>query len=346
MQIVKPVGGKVTRTLNHFLGAVMATAILTYGAAAYGQAWVGEENSLELDLTYHYTDANGHYGGVLEGSDTLQAVDLDHVRAHTIQLGGEYTTPLRGLAVSASTFIMRPDFVGNPMYLPHGAEHTCTMTMPPVCGYQDTGTKLTDLMFDARYQLPVSPAKFAITPVAGVTVPLTDYPVIGHAGYGKGLYQGRIGLDVGRTLDPILPRAYIDALYTYSVIEDVDDNPVAASFGNNRSDARLQLGYFILPKLSAWTGGTWRHVHGGYSWGDLQPVFRGIMSGVPPTPEQMVQLGLHDQLGAERAWIVYGGLGYEAISNLWLRANVLKVVKGDSVPNTFGVSFGLSWAAF
>jgi hypothetical protein len=300
-----------------------------------------------MDLTYHYANNNGHYGGSLEGPDVLQSVDRDHVQTHTMQFGAEYVTPIKGLSVAASAFLMKPNFVGDVNYLPHGTLHGCTGEPPNVtCTHAETDPKFTDFLGDVRYQLPISPADFAITPVAGVTIPITDYPVVGHSGYGKGLNEFRIGLDVGRTFAPLIDNMYFDVLYTYSFIEDVTATPEAAEYGNNRSDARAILGYFILPNLSVFGGMLWRYVHGGFSWGDLQEPVRKKMAGEMLTPLDVTMLTLHDQLGQERAYAPFGGISYSPFESFAIQASVLKIVKGDSVPATFAASLGVAWTAF
>jgi hypothetical protein len=344
---------------------VLLTAIgiaVAWAGTARAQAWVAPPNSLDFDLGYQFVNNEGHYGGSLEGSYEKQSEGLDDSQNHSLRIGAEYSTPLQGLSIGANVTVLRTKFTGDPTYNPHGTQHTCT-GMPPnlMCHHDAGGTELTDLNTDIRYQLPVAPAGFAITPLVGATIPLTDYPIIGHAAYGKHLIEGRVGLEIGRTF---FDKAYADLLYTYSIVEKLDEcviappgSPIAGmcvpgtqdsakSFGLNHSDARMILGYFIMPQLSVFGAGMWKHVHGGASWGRLQDIRAKVMAMEPLTAEDTTIRFYHDQLAQERMIMLGGGLNYQPIDQIGVQAGVYKAVWGDSIANSLAAGVGLTWTAF
>ena len=325
----------------HF--ALVSTLLLA-GGDAFAQAWVAPENSLDVGAGYFFNDSNGHYGGGLKGPDVLQGEDLDHVRSHSYRVGAEYSTPVKGLSVGVDVYAINPDFVGSAMYNPHGDfQHCATVNGMMQCNHEASGTKLTDFLADARYQTAWAPGGLAITPTVGVTLPMRDYPTIGHVGYGKNLKEARVGLDIGRFIGE---KAYVDFLYTYSIVEHLDVTPDADAMGLNRSDARLIGGYFVHPKISLFAGGQWRHVHGGFSWGDTQAIRAKVMAGEMLTPLEKTKAVYHDQLARERAWIVAGGVSAQPMEKLSLQLSFVKLLDGDSVPNLFGVSLSAAWTVF
>jgi hypothetical protein len=331
-------------------------------AEVRGQAWVAPENTLDLEAGYQFVNNDGHFGGSLEGSYEAQSEGLDASRNHSFRLGTEYSTPFQGLSIGASVAFLNSTFTGDPAYNPHGSLHSC-VGMPPnlMCSHGEAGTRLTDLTADVRYQLPVAPAGFAITPTVGASIPMTDYPTIGHAAYGKHLKEARVGLDVGRIF---FDKLYADALYTYSFVEKVDDcviapagSPIAGmcvpgtqeeanSYSINKSDARMVVGYFILPQLSVYGAGALRWVHGGASWGALQGIRAKLMAGQTLTTQETVIRAFHDQLAKERMVLLGGGVSYQPIEKLAVNAAVTRTVWGDSIAIATAATVGLTWTAF
>lgn len=100
-----------------------------------------------------------------------------------------------------------------------------------------------DFRLNVRYALTRHALK--ITPLFQATLPSHDYPSFGHAAIGFNEKEYRVGVNVGRRLDPILPKAFVQGQYAYGM------SPlVAANIAPKRSYGELQLGYLVNRHLS------------------------------------------------------------------------------------------------
>lgn len=79
-----------------------------------------------------------------------------------------------------------------------------------------------------------------VVPLFQAILPSHDYPSFGHATIGFNEREYRVGVNVGRRLDPILPKAFIQGQYAFGM------SPViAANVAPKRSYGELQLGYLL-----------------------------------------------------------------------------------------------------
>ena len=69
---------------------------------------------------------------------------------------------------------------------------------------------LTDLRVGLHFQALERP--FALAPLSATSCPPADYYTRGHAANGRHLEETLIGLSVGKSLDPWIPRTYAQAL--------------------------------------------------------------------------------------------------------------------------------------
>jgi hypothetical protein len=132
---------------------------------------------------------------------------------------------------------------------------------PVVAGIaaQDDGkyhSRFQDVASELRYR--VTSGSFAVTPFVGLVVPTHDYPSYGHSAAGRGLVEGRFGVAAGRLLDPLLPDAYLQVRYTYSVPEKV------LGVSHNASQLGFDLGYLVGSSLTLRAIGAWQKTHGGW----------------------------------------------------------------------------------
>jgi hypothetical protein len=67
-----------------------------------------------------------------------------------------------------------------------------------------------DFRLNVRYALTQHALK--ITPLFQATIPSHDYPTLGHAAIGVDETEYRVGVNVGRRLDPILPKVGLQRL--------------------------------------------------------------------------------------------------------------------------------------
>ena len=66
-----------------------------------------------------------------------------------------------------------------------------------------------------------------------------------------------MGVNVGRDLEGIIPRSYIQARYSFAVVERVED------LNLNRSNADWEFGYYATDRVSLRVTGAWQKTYGG-----------------------------------------------------------------------------------
>jgi hypothetical protein len=188
----------------------------------------------------------------------------------------------------------------------------------------DTGDyygALQDFVFTLRYN--VLERGLTVTPVLGVIVPSHDYRTVGEAAAGQGLKVLQAGVNVGRLLDPVLPKAYVHTRYTYSFVEEYRDIPL------DRSTAEFEVGYGISPTLVVRGLANWMTTHGGLSW-----------------QESLQDLSLflqHDRLLSSSHWHMGAAATVTLTDALDLDASFFKFITGNTTRYGVGFSVGLTW---
>jgi hypothetical protein len=111
-----------------------------------------------------------------------------------------------------------------------------------------------DFRFNVRYAL--SQRDLKIAPFFQATIPSHAYPTFGHAASGFDESEYRVGVSVGRRLNPILPKAFVQGQYAFGM-----SPVVAANIAPKRSYAELQLGYLLSRRISLQGSSvlTWSH---------------------------------------------------------------------------------------
>jgi hypothetical protein len=136
--------------------------------------------------------------------------------------------------------------------------HTLVRGRPETAVLSDNGSfhgSLQDFRFDVRYSL--SRRALKVVPFFQTTTPSHDYPTLAHAAIGLNLREYRVGTNVGRRLDPILPNAFVQGRYGLGFSQEV------AGVARKRSYGELQLGYFVTRRLSLQGALVWTHSHNG-----------------------------------------------------------------------------------
>jgi hypothetical protein len=111
-----------------------------------------------------------------------------------------------------------------------------------------------DFRLSVRYALTQGDLK--ITPLFEATLPSHDYPSFGHATIGFNESEYRVGVSVGRRLNPLLKKAFVQGQYSFGM------SPlVAANIAPKRSYGELQLGYLVNRHftLQGSSALTWSH---------------------------------------------------------------------------------------
>jgi hypothetical protein len=172
-----------------------------------------------------------------------------------------------------------------------------TGQLPPFSGLERDACRcwqqsFQDFSIAGRYRL--GDDFWALTPQVRVVIPSHDYPYRGEAVVGPNLNQVVLGISGAWRLAPALPKASIQAGYTFALAEKVVEDLRA-----NRSNVFTSFGYALTRSLYVHGGALFQKTHGGLTAFEL---------GAAP-PDLRAQ---GDRLLKTRYWHVTGGLSYSA----------------------------------
>lgn len=298
------------RLITIVVGLALCTAA---PEVAHGQAYVGEENTASMDLSYTY----GPSGKIL--ADEPFVVPKQIIHSHIVVLGADYVTPLPGLEVEAQL-----NLVGNKLGEETVGEHA---PRPGPWDDKELHVTPTDARLGIRYQIKPIERIVGLSLAVAASAPTHDYPTSGLVAPAHGLKAVYLGGAIARTLDPILPRLFIAGNYEYAIREKVDVNEATEKFSRNYSDIAANMGYFVTDALQVSLGANWRVPHGGVSFIEL----------LEEDPEVVEH---HDQLLRESAFLVGGDVGYQLTDKFFIGAGVRFFVDGVNTrnQNLYGLS--------
>jgi len=136
--------------------------------------------------------------------------------------------------------------------------HTLVRGRPETAVALDNGSfhgSLQDFRFDVRYSL--SQGALKVVPFVQAILPSHQYATLGHAAVGMNVREYRVGVNLGRSLDPILPKAFVQGRYAFGFSQEV------AEVAIKRSYAEFQLGYFLTRRLSLQGAAVLAYSHNG-----------------------------------------------------------------------------------
>jgi hypothetical protein len=207
------------------------------------QAWIPPQGDGTVSILYQ--DVSDRLHSFSDG----RTKDKGHTHFQGIIIDTDFAFTDR-LAISVSLPYIAGKYVGpSPHLLVRGDPSTAVEV-----DNGDYHSGFQDFRLNVRYALTKRALK--ITPLFQATFPSHDYPSFGHAAIGFNEKEYRVGVNVGRRLDPILPKVFVQAQYAFGM------SPlIAANVAPKRSYGELQLGYllnrhFTLQGSSALT---WSH---------------------------------------------------------------------------------------
>jgi hypothetical protein len=164
---------------------------------------------------------------------------------------------------------------------------------------------------------------WAITPNVKYGQPSHDYPYAGEAVVGPNLRSLQFGIQTGLRLTSFLPKASLQAGYTYSIMEKPLDY-----ISVNRSNWYVDVGYPLTRSVFAHGGFTWQRTHGGVRSSELLT-----------SPDLFAQ---RDRLIKTTYWHGAGGISYSTS-----RADVFvafeKYIGGRDTHNGIAYTVGTTW---
>jgi hypothetical protein len=235
---------------GHAARHVQATTLalllaLAIPGAASAQTWLPTKGEGAIGLTLGAYGFDGHFSG------TGQRVPYGGTQALSAAFDVTYGITER-LALAGSLPFVSSKFTGT---FPKGV-----LLGPLDDGYYHGAFQ--DFRGELRYMAVAG--DFALTPFMGVNLPSHDYEVVGEAVPGKRTRELYLGIASGRSLEPFLPRAYVQARYFFSFVEDV-----VPGVDLDRSNLDLELGYSLWSRMSVRAFGAWQATHGGLDLEDM-----------------------------------------------------------------------------
>jgi hypothetical protein len=272
----RPYGGWPSDFLS--LAAQLLCAVLLIPSVVSAQAWLFPKGEGTVSLSYQDILVTDH---AYEKSD---AHDIGHILSHALTLDVDYS-----LTDKLGVRVLLPYIVGR-YYGPKPHQ------LPMDDGnYHST---FQDFTTDIRYNL--TKRRIVLTPFFRAVIPSNTYTYFAHSAAGRDLREYHIGTNVGRRLDPFLPRAYVQAQYSYAFVERV------LGIAPNRSNLEIQLGYFVTPRFSLLGTGQGMYTHGGVNLD-----FNLFHAGLPGD-----QWTHHDQI-ARSSLVDLGGGASFAFTQTW-----------------------------
>jgi hypothetical protein len=297
------------------------------------QAWTPPKGELNLAITYHNLFVGSHLNsdgsGFDDGQIFTQIATMDLTYAFTDRLALKVGIPYVGARYDGPSPHAR---------LLDAGPVPATPCSP--CGI-DNGkyhSTFQDFTVDLRYNL-IRRRSLVITPMFDVIAPSHDYTYFAHSAVGRDLREFRLGVNVGRRLDPLLPRAFIQAQSAYRVTESV------INYHRNGMYNELELGYFVNRRLALLGIGTWSDTFGGFSydpnvWSSVANTRDAIAQGVI-TEQEFLH---HDQIGHDRQFNAGGGAVYQVNPRVALFASFTRTVAGaNGHALASAVAVGANW---
>ncbi len=289
--------------------ALLAIGVAAFLVAPYpcaAQAWLPVKGEGTFSISFQRVYADGHFledGSQLPGYRTeARNAIFDLTYGITDSLSLSFTVPF------VNVKYLGPE---EPFNLPDNVLDDGT--------YQGA---ITDLGFQFRYNLIESP--LVVTPFFTAGVPSHGYETLGEAAPGRNFQEYRFGTYVGRFLDPVLPRAFVDAYYSYSFVRQDLDIPL------NYSSFALQVGYFVADTVPVsflyrrhWT-------HGGLSFNELFEAPPEVFVNL----DRVVRISFH-HVGVAAA--------FPLTDSVSVFGNYVKFISGVDAHYGSAFSVGVSW---
>jgi hypothetical protein len=273
----------LNRQTGFLVAAAVAAALGLVPSPLLAQAFTLPQGVGAVTLAYQYVDNTGHRLSdgflVRRGESVTQSAVFEAEYGITDRLSASFAVP----------------------YV--WAKYTGTLPPPsnlPVdaCACWHSGWQ--DFAFTARYRLGTD--SLAFTPHVRYITPTHDYRFQGEAVVGKGLDEFQVGASIGARLPGFLSKASVQAIYTYSFVEEVVGVDI------DRSSLVFDTGYAVSRRLYARVGANWQETPEGLRFGSItgRPFFPpGDYAGRPALFAQ------RDRVGRVKYLQVGGGLSYD-----------------------------------
>jgi hypothetical protein len=193
-------------------------------------------------------------------------------------------------------------------------------------GPLDTGIyhgAVQDARASLAMQLPTG--RIAVAPYLGVVLPTHGYETRGHSAHGRRLRVLQMGSWVGADLGPVLPSAYLQGQYAFSLVEKVDGMSI------NRSNMDFEGGYRIAPFITATVAGSLTLTHG------------GLDVPLPRDEHYHHFFSFHDRVTKDSRMLMSAGATVSLPNSMTVFGNVVWTTWGRNTHSVKGVVVGTTW---
>lgn len=278
--------------------------LLIAGASpADAQAWLPLTGEGQITITYEYIYVRDHF------DYTGKKFDAGPIRTNTVVTTLEYGLTNK-LTLDSELTHVTSKYEGYVGPVPHG---------PPDTGFYHP--TFQDLRIGVRYN--ILSRKIVVTPFIAGVIPTHHYETRGHTAVGRDVRELQFGANVGKDLEGIIPKTYVQGRYAYTVAQRVE------GLNLNRSYGDWEFGYFLKDRLSLRFTGSWQHSYGG--------IRIPLDSNLPDYHE------LHDRAAKSNYIRFGGGLSVSLNRSMDLHVDFGNTPMGANTHAARGLSLGLSY---
>jgi hypothetical protein len=282
-----------------------AVSVALCAAPLAAQAFVPAQGGGSLSITWQYFDFTGHY------TSTGDVLDLGGSQSQSLLLEADYgVTPRLALSLGLPYVRARNGHDPSPVLGHSGIDD----------GHYHGG--LQDYRLMARFNVLTDPV--TITPFVQLTIPSHDYSTEGEAAVGRGLREVRAGVNVGRRLDPWLPRVLLHLRYGHSFVEELEN------IDTDRDSIDGEAGYIINDRWSARLFGGWQETHGGLNFPD-------------DVLHDSDLFFAHDRILDDDHLRAGAGVGLALSDSLTIDGAYVRTLRGSNTHVGSGVALSLTW---
>lgn len=193
------------------------------------EAWLPLRGEGTVSINYQRVYGGNHF------DRSGQKIYFGPIRSHDVLGDIQYGVTDR-LAIGATLPLVSSKFTEAPGSIEK--DHPLRSTI------DDGKYRSTIQDFHASIQFNALQKLLLLTPFFAVVIPTHNYETFGHSSPGRHLREVHIGVDIGRRLERISPRAYFDIQSTYSFVESLAD------LNLDRVNADLEVGYDLNPRFT------------------------------------------------------------------------------------------------
>lgn len=290
---------------------VVAPLLLGVSAvSASAQAWLPPKGEGAVSVLYQNMSVKYH-------ALPTERVDIGKIRSNSVLVDVTYGVTDK-LAVSFGIPWVAGKYSGS---LPHPTSFTDSRPNPLDDGRYHSAFQ--DFRLDVRYN--ISKEKIVLTTFAGLNQPSHNYRYYAHAAAGRNLTEFSVGVGAAKVLDAVLPGLFVQGRYAYGFVEKVAD------ISHNRSNADLEIGYFVMPRFRVLALTSGQLTHGGL---DISRTSRATLGAL---------FDNHDQVDRLNYLNVGAGAAFSITEKMDIYSSYVRTVaqrNGHMVDH--GLSFGLS----